>query len=200
MPRDGSEAKRAMLEAAVRLFRRHGYERTSMLDVVRECGGPRGSLYHYFPGGKVDLARQAVELANGAVHGWIAAAGRASSSPREFVERLGTAYSAALRSSSFAEGCPIATVALETAPRIPELAETCAAGFDSWIALAAEVLERLGLSNESARSNALQAVTAIEGALIVSRARGNTDALDRVTAELARQVEEASRRVGRKRP
>ncbi|MEM7411566.1 MAG: TetR/AcrR family transcriptional regulator [Myxococcota bacterium] len=185
MPRVDTHQKRAMLEAAVRLFRRHGYERTSMLDVVRESGGPRGSLYHYFPGGKVDLARQAIELANAAVRDWIQAAGVASTSPADFVRRLGKAYAGALRGSDFSEGCPIATVALETAPGIPELGDTCAAGFDSWIQITREILQRHGLPESNAASTALHAVSAIEGALILSRARGNTEPLDRVVSLLA---------------
>ncbi len=184
MPEPG--AKQKMISAAVRLFRRQGYERTSMLDVVRESGGPRGSLYHYFPGGKADMGRQAVDFASAAVRSWIEAAGQASESPADFVRRLGGAYRGALEGSGFGEGCPIATVALETAPAVPELAEACARGFASWVGVAAEAFARHGIEPAEARELATHAVSAIEGALILSRSQRSCAPLDAALRQLER--------------
>lgn len=46
--------RRAMLEAAIRLFAERGYRGTSMDDVAAEVGVAKGTLYLYFPK-KVDL-------------------------------------------------------------------------------------------------------------------------------------------------
>src|ERR1700756_295552 len=49
-----------MVAGAAELIRERGLTATSMRDVVEFTGTPRGSLSHYFPGGKAELAREAV--------------------------------------------------------------------------------------------------------------------------------------------
>ena len=48
-------------------FRRRGYHDTSLKDVVRGADATVGSLYHFFPDGKVGLA-EAVLLESGAAY------------------------------------------------------------------------------------------------------------------------------------
>ncbi|WP_042907161.1 TetR/AcrR family transcriptional regulator, partial [Mycobacterium avium] len=48
------------LTAATGLFRRQGYSGTGLKQIVAESRAPLGSLYHFFPGGKQDLAVQAI--------------------------------------------------------------------------------------------------------------------------------------------
>ena len=52
-----------MVEGAVALLARHGLQATSFSEVLAATGAPRGSLYHYFPGGKNQLIAAAVERA-----------------------------------------------------------------------------------------------------------------------------------------
>ena len=49
-----------MLEAATQLFRVQGLHATGLAEVLEKSGAPRGSLYHYFPGGKEQLAVEAL--------------------------------------------------------------------------------------------------------------------------------------------
>src|SRR5256885_9676047 len=52
-----------MVRSAALLFREHGYSGTGFRDVIAHSGAPRGSIYHHFPGGKVQLAVEAVGYA-----------------------------------------------------------------------------------------------------------------------------------------
>ncbi|MDJ0785762.1 MAG: TetR/AcrR family transcriptional regulator [Myxococcota bacterium] len=185
------DIRQHMLRTAVGLFRKQGYEQTSMLDVVRESGAPRGSLYHYFPGGKTQMGREAVDLASRAVLAWMRAARAASSSAPQFIDRLGRAYREALLASEFAEGCPIATVALETAAVVPEVSDSCGDGFASWVDEATEALVEHGLPRRKARPLAIHCVSAIEGALILSRSARDLEPLDTVIRQLKRLVSES---------
>ena len=54
----------AIVNAAVALFRRRGYSGTGLSDIVELSGAPKGSLYHYFPNGKLSIAEAAVRLAD----------------------------------------------------------------------------------------------------------------------------------------
>ena len=183
------DSKRRMLMAAVRLFRRQGYERTSMLDVVRESGGPRGSLYHHFPGGKTDMAEQAIALATEAVLGWIRAANANTRSAGAFFEALGGGYARALEESGFEEGCPLATVALETSPTVPELSAACGAGLDAWVEAVAEALVAKGLPRRRAKDLGVLSVSAIEGALLLARTSGSTEPPRKVVRQLKAMVQ-----------
>lgn len=57
-----------MVFSAAQLIRRDGVTATGLRDVVAHADAPRGSLAHYFPGGKEQLVNEAVDWA-----GWYAA-------------------------------------------------------------------------------------------------------------------------------
>ena len=48
--------RQPIINAAVTLFRRQGFARTGLNDIVDVSGAPKGSLYHYFPDGKSSIA------------------------------------------------------------------------------------------------------------------------------------------------
>src|SRR5690242_20447853 len=58
--RVASDSRERMVRAAVELFRERGYAATSFGDVLARSGAPRGSIYHHFPGGKEELAAEAL--------------------------------------------------------------------------------------------------------------------------------------------
>jgi AcrR family transcriptional regulator len=47
-------------EAAAMLFRRHGYSATGLKRIAAQSGAPFGSIYHFFPGGKQQLAEDTI--------------------------------------------------------------------------------------------------------------------------------------------
>ena len=49
-----------MVRGAARLIRRKGVTGTGMREIVTEADAPRGSLQHYFPGGKEELVSDAL--------------------------------------------------------------------------------------------------------------------------------------------
>ena len=48
--------KERIVNASAELFRRQGYTGTGLKQVVAEADAPFGSLYHFFHGGKEQLA------------------------------------------------------------------------------------------------------------------------------------------------
>ena len=65
------DTRTRMIVSATELFREHGYSGTGFRDVVEHSGAPRGSIYHHFPGGKAELAEEAVRMASDVVAGRI---------------------------------------------------------------------------------------------------------------------------------
>ncbi len=52
----------AIIAAAAKLFRRQGYAATGINEIADAAGAPKGSLYHYFPDGKDQIAEAAVRF------------------------------------------------------------------------------------------------------------------------------------------
>ena len=52
MPRQPSDPKERIVQAALRLFAARGYHNTGIADILRESGINRGTLYYYFPSKK----------------------------------------------------------------------------------------------------------------------------------------------------
>src|SRR5262249_10582634 len=132
----------------------------------------------FFPGGKDELAEHAIRRAGQMyLELWERIADAAPDTAtgiRDFFAGAGTV----LQRSDFADACPIATVALEVASRNDALRQATAGGFESWIASVAERLGREGVASAQARELAIFAITAIEGAFVLSRALRSIEPLE----------------------
>ncbi|HEU4750560.1 MAG TPA: TetR/AcrR family transcriptional regulator [Acidimicrobiia bacterium] len=183
MPR-ATDARLKTLETAAHLFRRQGYHGTPVSQILEESGAPRGSLYFHFPGGKEQIAAEAVDVASSEMEALIAWARARSADPVEFLGRITGGIARWLEQSDYTEGCPIATVTLELAPSVDEVAGAVRAAYHRWTDLIRTGLIDLGFPEEKAEGVALLAVTSIEGGLLLSRADSSTVALRQVREQL----------------
>ena len=95
-------------------------------------------------------------------------------SPRAFLRAYARTMAGWMEESEFQSGCPIATTLLETAPRSPAITDAGRRAIDGWVEVVAGVFERGGWPRARARARAELVVSAMEGALIVSRVRQST--------------------------
>ena len=86
----GEETRARILAAALELFRRQGFERTTMREVAGEAGVALGSAYYYFDA-KEALVLAFYERASDEMHARIEAAlaGEAGVAPKSLEKRLG---------------------------------------------------------------------------------------------------------------
>ncbi len=168
-------SRRAAIATAARLFQEQGYAATGVAEVIERSGTPKGSFYFNFPGGKRELAREALAHAGDQLTAAIDQVADATSSPREFVEALTATLAAGLEASDFSRGCPITTVSLETSSSAAELRDTAAAQFAAWESAIAHGLAAGGRVRARERWTAKQLLMLIEGALILSRVRRDTE-------------------------
>src|SRR2546421_10400566 len=131
MPRR-TDSRSRMIHAAAELFCQRGYHASAFSDVVRESGAPRGSIYFHFPGGKQELAREAVALAGDEIEEMVEAAAGRANDPGSLVRALGEIVAKRLEDSGYASGCSIATMVLELAPQDEELSVEFDAVFARW--------------------------------------------------------------------
>ena len=173
MPRR-TDSRSKMIHAAAELFRQRGYHATTVSDVVRESGAPRGSTYFHFPGGKAELAREAIARAGDEVEEMTGQAARHADDPASLIRAMAHILTSRLERSGYHSGCAIATMVLELAPRD----EAFTAGFDNvfarWRAALITRLEPWGLPPARAAALADLTISAFEGAAILSRAARST--------------------------
>ncbi|KMS89785.1 TetR/AcrR family transcriptional regulator [Prauserella rugosa] len=178
------EPRAAMIRSAVELIRRQGVAGTSFADVLAHSGAPRGSIYHHFPAGRTQLLDEATRAAGESITGRIARildAGDTLSALRALVD----VWRRDLAESGDLLGCPIAAAALGTDPGARARAR---ATFDDWTTLLAASLRADGLPTDRAHSCAVLILSAVEGALVLARARGEAAPLDDVVDELERAI------------
>src|SRR6478736_5784624 len=105
------KTKERILDASGELFRRQGYMGTGVKEILAEAVRRSGALYGLLLG---EFAGPEVELAAG-IRAFFAGAAET------------------LVETDYADACPIATVALETASTDEELRQACADVFNAWI-------------------------------------------------------------------
>src|SRR5437764_4148865 len=81
MPERG-ETRRRLVETTAQLLQRQGLNGTGVLEVLRESGAPRGSLYFHFPGGKEQLTVEAIDYSRSVITAWLRKSLDAHSRPR----------------------------------------------------------------------------------------------------------------------
>jgi TetR/AcrR family transcriptional repressor of lmrAB and yxaGH operons len=170
-------SRERLLDSAVDLLQRQGYHATGLNELLERSEAPRGSLYHYFPGGKEQIGAEAIARAGGQVAAAVAHLLRAKPSVADAVEALAGLLAAGLEASDFERGCPVATTALEVTPRSEPIRAAVQASFESWLAPLRERLEAAGFDRLQAARRADLAIATLEGALVLARARQDADVL-----------------------
>jgi AcrR family transcriptional regulator len=172
-----------MVVSAALLIRERGAHATAISDVLEHSGAPRGSAYHYFPGGRTQLLCEAVDYAGEHVAGIITKA----AGSHELLDTLIEKYRRQLLDSDFRAGCPVVAVAVEAGEereRMASVTERAAAVFDRWTDLIAQCLVADGFSVDRANELAVLATSAIEGAILLARVRRDLTPLDVVHRQL----------------
>ncbi len=185
---NAAKHKQNLVQSAVRLFRRQGYAATGVQQILDLSGAPKGSLYHYFPEGKEAVGRAAVELAGKMVAETLEELAARHPSPSAFLIAYCKQYADWMEESDFQSGCPIATTILETAPLSVPITSAGIAAVDSWIEIIASVFKRSGVNTRVANQRAELLVSAVEGALILSRIRRSRTPLLNVGRALSKQI------------
>jgi TetR/AcrR family transcriptional regulator, lmrAB and yxaGH operons repressor len=186
-PRNDTRDK--MIRSAARLFQRQGYLGTGLVQVVEECGAPRGSIYFHFRGGKEELGLEVIDLwEHGTVHLVHRCAEKAKNDPAEMVVLLAKSLADTMQRSGYVQGCPVSTTALEMTPASETLRVACDHLFVEWQGALCGHFVQAGLSEDRAGALASITVSALEGALILSRTSLSTKPLEVVGQEMSSLV------------
>ncbi len=182
--------KRKILTVAEELFRRQGYRGTSVKDVTSTAGVTIGSVYHFFPEGKQQLAEEVIRTSGAAyLELWEAIADEAGDVARG-VRHFFDGAADVLASTDFVDICPIGSIAREVASTDDVLRRACADVFASWERSFARRLRAAGVGASTARSLATIVVASLEGGFVLARSARDPEPLRVVGRAMEAMVRE----------
>lgn len=192
MTRSNPRSRQRIVAGAADMIRRRGLNATSIRELAKHANAPLGSTYHYFPGGKEQLAAEAVRFAGDTVADTLGRELRAG--PADGLRAFLALWRDILVSTDFRAGCPVLAVSIEEphGDGVPAALAAAAEAFTTWEALLAGSLRQHGAGEQQARQLAALIVAAVEGAVAMCRARGSVDALDDISAQLHALVSAAT--------
>lgn len=155
-----------VIPALAEIFREHGFEGASISIITKKTGLGKGSLYHFFPGGKEDMATAVLRD----IDEWFA---DQVFQPLRTVDNAHSAIIGMFASiiAYFRSGrrvCLVGVFALDNArDRFSKLVRDY---FAEWRAALASALRSGGCPKREAIALSEEAVIAVQGALILARA------------------------------
>ncbi|MEE6179826.1 TetR/AcrR family transcriptional regulator [Mycobacterium sp. 050134] len=187
-----------MVTSAALLIRERGAHATAISDVLQHSGAPRGSAYHYFPGGRTQLLCEAVDYAGDHVGAVIGEA----DSGLELLDILIEKYRRQLVDTDFRAGCPVVAVAVEAGDdqdrdRMAPVLERAAVAFGHWTSQITHRLIADGIPAETAGELSMLITSALEGAIVLARARRELAPLDLVHRQLRKSLSCALEALGK---
>ncbi|MEZ5626364.1 MAG: TetR/AcrR family transcriptional regulator [Rhodocyclaceae bacterium] len=157
-----------MIEAAISLMRTSGLDGARINEIVRESGAPKGSVYHHFPQGKMQIAAEALDVYSIRVRDFMVAAMEGHRTSAARVRALFEAFALRVEEGNFARSCAVGAVSLDLTPEVVALRPRLAALLEDWTETIASHVD-LGDAHRT-RSYAGLLLTAIEGAYVRCRA------------------------------
>ncbi len=160
--------KDLLIETASRLFKARGYCAVGLNDIIAESGVPKGSLYHYFPDGKEQLATAAInytkELVMEDINRVFAGAANPMAAFQAYVYQLSKVFG----EGGDPLGSPIGTIAGEKHSTSEPIRLACAATFKDWQSIYAEKFLQAGYSEKQATSLAITFHALTEGGILLA--------------------------------
>jgi TetR/AcrR family transcriptional repressor of lmrAB and yxaGH operons len=157
-----------MIEAAIDLMRGYGLSGVGINDLVRQSGSPRGSVYHFFPQGKSQIASEALAVQGARIAAFMESALASRKAPAPKMEALFEAFACRVEESAFQRSCAVGAVTLDLAAADDALRLVISGIFDDWRTVIAGHFPMGGA--RLTQSFAGLVLTAIEGAHIRARA------------------------------
>jgi TetR/AcrR family transcriptional repressor of lmrAB and yxaGH operons len=170
------ETRQRMVEAAAESLRVRGLAGTSFTDVLQASGAARGAVYHHFPGGKSQLAREAVTWTGEMVRGQLISL--QGDGPQGLVSEFLTAIRPVIEQSAHGAGCAVAAGTVRSAESDDLLMAAANDALKTWVTELDHKLLDLGTSVEVARALSTLLIVFLEGTHVLCRAAGDLEPFD----------------------
>lgn len=174
-----------LLSTTITMVQELGVNAAGLTELLKRSNASRNSLYQHFPAGKGQLVETATKIVSRLVQSHLAL--MADSLPtapsiEQWLDDLLAFWREPLESSDYRLGSFMMAAALDE----PDSAVQAAAGqaFTEWTARLAAGLAAAGVADATARSTAGLLLSAIEGAIVQSRALESSEPFDDARTQL----------------
>ena len=182
-----------IIVATNELFRRHGYNGTSLSQISEAADATTGSIYHFFPGGKEALGVAVIDTTGAVYRELFESIAAEQPDPASAFQSFFAGAASVLEESDFIDPCPIGTIAREVANTSEPLRQAAERAFHSWIASAQNYLINSGIDPDAADDLATMFVATVEGGFVLSRTLRSTDPLTAIALHVVASIDIAPR-------
>ncbi len=166
------------------IFRENGFEGASLALISQKTGLGKGSLYHFFPGGKEEMAAAVLADIDDWFENNVYEPLRGADDPRRAIGDMRRSVVDYFRSGR--RVCLVGVFALDNVR--DRFAVKIRNYFAAWTEALAGALERAGSDRQKAQQLAEEAVANIQGALVLSRALNDPSVFERGMARIEEQL------------
>lgn len=180
-----SSSRLQIIEKTCELIELQGYHATGINQIIRESQSPKGSLYYHFPGGKQELATEALHHIGGIVLQRIRDNLALESNPATAIRNFIKNIAINVERTKYCTGGPITAIAMETASTNDALRAECERIYRDWQTAFSDKLIESGIQAKRANRIALLIISAIEGGVLLCRTRKSIQPLEELADEIA---------------
>lgn len=176
--------KHEVLGRLMDLFREKGFDGASLSDISASTGLGKSSLYHHFPNGKEEIARQVLGHLEAELEKALFEPMRSNATPRQKLDRMLDTI------DRFYEGGKKACLLERLCASVDakRFRRPLGRAFNAWIDAVTALGVEAGLPHAIARRRAEDLVVRIEGALVVCAGTGDTNVFTRTVRHLRETV------------
>lgn len=177
-------SKEEVIDRLARAFTCNGYDGASLAQLSEATGLGKSSLYHYFPGGKDDMAAAVLERVTATIVTRIVQPLRGAEPAEWRISEMLDTVDALYAGGS--DPCLLGMFTQDSV--VARLGPQLGDAFRSWIEALTGAFTDAGLTAADAGEAAEEAVSRIQGALILARATSDTAPFRRCLAALRRDL------------
>jgi len=180
-----------LIRAAVRLFQERGYHGTGTADILVAARVVRGSLYHHFKAGKVELACAAAAWLADEVAARIEGLQSKGVTPPRLVESIARSTAAWLKATRYRQGGLLSALTAGLGAE-PSLVPAVATAYRRIEEAFASVFAASGIEARVAATLAQTTMVELEGGLLLARAHQESNLLVERMLRVGKQIRSAS--------
>ena len=166
------------------IFREYGFAGTSLSEITARTGLGKGSLYHFFPNGKTEMAEAVLHNIDTWFRENVFIPLRNSENGIDGIDDMFDAVSNYFDSGN--RICLVGAFALDNTR--DQFLQEIGKYFKDWISALTFALKQSGISASAARSMAEDIVLGIQGALVLARSQGDPKIFTRTLKRLQQRV------------
>lgn len=185
-PTKRGSTRTKMLASAAEVMRERGAAGVTIDAVLARSGAPRGSVYYHFPDGRNQILTEALRYSGDSITAIIDDA--ADRGARVLLQEFVEFWERLLTDGGFSAGCPVVAAAIGCSdgddPKGPKLSAEAGAILGRWCTALTRAFVNDGFDDADAASLAVMSISALEGAVVLSRSTRNAGPLHQVGEQL----------------